>query len=153
MLKQLCNAGKWREHPVAVTMYSYMFGAIFMGIASLYFVIKKRTSEFVIPQEVSTLMYQPIVYYNVKSPNLGANIINFGTSLLFLFFAVSLCSCLCCVHQFCPLLSPNDLVQSSSLVHTGHFLLASAGNSITHFYQIICINFEQLVYGISTRCW
>ena len=48
------TTGKWREHPVAVTMYSYMFGALFMGIASLYFVIKKRTSEFFIPQEVSS---------------------------------------------------------------------------------------------------
>lgn len=44
---------KWREHPVAVTMYSYMFGALFMGISSLYFVIKGRTSEFIIPQESS----------------------------------------------------------------------------------------------------
>ena len=49
-------SGKWREHPVAVTMYTYMFGALFMGIASLYFVIKKQTSEFIIPQEVSTTL-------------------------------------------------------------------------------------------------
>ena len=47
------NIGKWRDHPVAVTMYSYMFGALFMGIASLYFVINGQTSEFIIPQEVS----------------------------------------------------------------------------------------------------
>ena len=63
------TAGKWREHPVAVTMYSYMFGALFMGLASLYFVIKKQTSEFIIPQEVSarTLVGQlPLFYY--RSP-------------------------------------------------------------------------------------
>lgn len=38
---------------MAVTMYSYMFGALFMGIASLYFVVRKQTSEFFIPQEVN----------------------------------------------------------------------------------------------------
>ena len=60
------TAGKWREHPVAVTMYSYMFGALFMGLASLYFVIKKQTSEFIIPQEVSTrtLVGHPLFYYH-----------------------------------------------------------------------------------------
>lgn len=46
--------GKWRDHPVAVTTYSYMFGAIFMGLASLYFVITGQTSEFYIPLDVST---------------------------------------------------------------------------------------------------
>ena len=44
---------------VAMTIYSYMLGAMFMGIASLYFVIKKQTSEFIIPQEVSTLPMLP----------------------------------------------------------------------------------------------
>ena len=92
-------------------MYSYMFGAIFMGIASLYFVIKKQTSEFIIPQEVSTLLC------HVKYPNC-INLIS---------LAVGLCSCLCRIHQFCALLSAHDLVQSSSLLHTGHLLLASAG--------------------------
>lgn len=150
-------AGKWREHPVAVTMYSYMFGAIFMGLASLYFVIKKQTSEFVIPQEVSTLVYQPIINV-LQWEELYQHYIKwlkFGSSIVLVppFLSVSLCSRLCCVHQFCSLLSPHDLVQPSSLLHTGHFLLARAGNmAVTHFYhwQILLPFYEQLVYGIPT---
>ena len=43
----------WRERPVAVTAYSYMFGSLFIGVSSLYFVITGQTSEFSIPITVS----------------------------------------------------------------------------------------------------
>ncbi len=49
----LSPLGKWREHPVAVTAYSYGFGALFMAIASLYFVFTGQTDAFYLPPDVS----------------------------------------------------------------------------------------------------
>ena len=39
---------------MAVTAYSYFFGAIFMGLATIYFAASGHTSDFAIPQKVST---------------------------------------------------------------------------------------------------
>ena len=47
-------------------MYSYMFGALFMGISSLYFVIKKQTSAFIIPQEVCQTSIMLLRRVNIK---------------------------------------------------------------------------------------
>ena len=44
--------GKWRDYPVNVTAYSYAFGAIFMGLATIYFGASGKKSEFLIPQNV-----------------------------------------------------------------------------------------------------
>ena len=51
------NAGKWRDHPVAITAYSYFFGAVFMGLASLYVFPVGKSEEYKIPSQVSLGLY------------------------------------------------------------------------------------------------
>lgn len=54
------SPGKWKDYPVGITGYSYLFGAVYMGLACLYFVMVGRGQEFKLPSKVSfvTLVYQ-----------------------------------------------------------------------------------------------
>ena len=45
-------SGKWKEYPVTITAYSYFFGAMFMGLFSLYYAATGQSREFQIPQKV-----------------------------------------------------------------------------------------------------
>ena len=45
--------GRWKEYPVATTAYSYFFGAMFMGLASLYYPFQGQVDVFKIPVKVS----------------------------------------------------------------------------------------------------
>ena len=47
------SPGKWKDYPVGITGYSYLFGSVYMGLASLYFVMVGRTQEFKLPSKVS----------------------------------------------------------------------------------------------------
>ena len=49
--------GKWRDYPIAVTAYSSFFGAVYVGLASIYFAATGREEEFIMPQAVSTDIY------------------------------------------------------------------------------------------------
>jgi drug/metabolite transporter (DMT)-like permease len=42
---------RWKEYPVATTAYSYFFGAVFMGLASLYYPFQGRVDVYHIPRE------------------------------------------------------------------------------------------------------
>lgn len=50
----LQRQGIWKEYPVAMTAYTYLFGSIFMGVATLYYVFTGQAHLFVIPRHVST---------------------------------------------------------------------------------------------------
>ena len=54
------SPGKWKDYPVGITGYSYLFGSLYMGLACLYFVMVGRSQEFILPSKVSlvTLVYQ-----------------------------------------------------------------------------------------------
>ena len=45
--------GRWKEYPVATTAYSYFFGAMFMGLASLYYPFQGQVDVYKIPVKVS----------------------------------------------------------------------------------------------------
>ena len=42
----------WKEYPIAVTAYTYLFGSIFMSIANLYFVFTGQAHVFILPRQV-----------------------------------------------------------------------------------------------------
>lgn len=44
---------KWQEYPIYVTAYSYFFGALFMGLASIYYAASQQFDKFTIQQTVS----------------------------------------------------------------------------------------------------
>lgn len=44
----------WKSQPIYVTAYSYVFGSVFMGCASLYHVATKQYHAFAIHREVSS---------------------------------------------------------------------------------------------------
>lgn len=46
-------AGRWKDYPVGTTAYSYFFGALFMGLASLYYPVRGEVDVYRIPLEVS----------------------------------------------------------------------------------------------------
>ena len=54
------SPGKWKDYPVGITGYSYLFGSVYMGLACLYFVMVGRSQEFILPSKVSliTSVYQ-----------------------------------------------------------------------------------------------
>ncbi len=43
---------RWRKYPIYVTAYSYFFGAVFMGIGTIYYAASGKYSEFHIPLDV-----------------------------------------------------------------------------------------------------
>ena len=45
-------SGRWKDYPVGTTAYSYFFGAIFMGVTSLYYPIRGQVDIYKIPLEV-----------------------------------------------------------------------------------------------------
>lgn len=46
---------KWQANPIYVTAYSYFFGALFMGLASIYYAASQQFDKFIIPQIVSNM--------------------------------------------------------------------------------------------------
>ncbi len=46
--------GMWKDYPIAMTAYSYLFGATYMGLATLYYVFTGQYDLFWIPQRVRT---------------------------------------------------------------------------------------------------
>ena len=58
------SPGKWKNYPVTVTAYSYFFGALFMGLSTIYFAATGQGDQFVIPQNVSmyACMYVCIMF-------------------------------------------------------------------------------------------
>lgn len=48
--------GVWRSHPIYVTAYSYLFGVLFMGLTSLYYVASGQYSYFHVEEEVSKMV-------------------------------------------------------------------------------------------------
>ena len=56
VLSLIVYIGKWRDYPVGVTAYSYTFGAMFMGIATIYFGATGQKSQFLIPQSVCRVL-------------------------------------------------------------------------------------------------
>ena len=44
---------QWRDKPIFVTAYSYFFGALFMGLASVYYVATKQFEAFKVEDKVS----------------------------------------------------------------------------------------------------
>lgn len=61
----LC-ADKWKDYPIYVTAYSYLFGAVLMGVASvIYTAATGKWSEFIIPEDVRIrwiLVYKQSIY-------------------------------------------------------------------------------------------
>ena len=45
--------GKFKQYPVTVTAYSYFFGAIFMGLSTIYPAVTSQGNAFRIPMSVS----------------------------------------------------------------------------------------------------
>jgi hypothetical protein len=43
---------RWKDYPVGTTAFSYFFGAMFMGLASLYYPITGQVDVYYIPTEV-----------------------------------------------------------------------------------------------------
>lgn len=56
--------GRWKKHPIYVTAYSYFFGALFMGLGSLYYVGTGQYTLFKIPQDVraETIVWYKLIY-------------------------------------------------------------------------------------------
>jgi len=48
---------KWKQYPVTVTAYSYFFGALFMGLSTIYFAASGQGDQFAIPQDVSIYVF------------------------------------------------------------------------------------------------
>ena len=48
-----CIADKWRDHPIYITAYGYFFGALFMGMGSIYYAATKEYAAFTLQPEVS----------------------------------------------------------------------------------------------------
>ena len=57
VLSLIVYIGRWRDYPVGVTAYSYTFGAMFMGIATIYFGATGQKSQFLIPQSVCCVLW------------------------------------------------------------------------------------------------
>ena len=64
------SPGKWKDYPVGITGYSYLFGSVYMGLGCLYFVMVGRSQEFKLPSKVSLVTS---VYYTRPSPTLLAS--------------------------------------------------------------------------------
>ena len=47
------SSGKFKEYPVTITAYSYFFGAIFMGLSTIYPAVTSQGKAFRIPTSVS----------------------------------------------------------------------------------------------------
>ena len=45
-------SGKWKNYPLAVTGYGYLFGSVFMCIFAQYYTLTGQTHLFRIPTEV-----------------------------------------------------------------------------------------------------
>ena len=56
-LSPYLSEGKWKQYPVAVTAYSYFFGALFMGLSTIYFAASGQGDQFAIPQDVSIYVF------------------------------------------------------------------------------------------------
>lgn len=39
---------KWKNHPIYVTAYSYMFGALFMALTSIYYLASGKADRYLI---------------------------------------------------------------------------------------------------------
>ena len=50
---RVSTAGKWKDYPIAVTAYGYLFGSLFMGSFTLYYIWSGQPEQFLIPQHVS----------------------------------------------------------------------------------------------------
>ena len=53
---------EWRHLPIFVTTYSYFFGALFMGLASIYYAASQKYDKFIVQGEVSVLLSYSSVY-------------------------------------------------------------------------------------------
>ncbi len=45
-------SAKWKDYPIAITATCYFFGAIYMGLASTYFLFTNQVEEFRMPRYV-----------------------------------------------------------------------------------------------------
>ena len=68
------SPGKWKNYPVTVTAYSYFFGALFMGLSTIYFAATGQGDQFAIPQNVSmyACMYVCLYVFPPKGGYQGA---------------------------------------------------------------------------------
>lgn len=46
----MAPACKWKDYPIAVTGYAYLFGSLFMGSFTLYYIWSGQPEQFIIPQ-------------------------------------------------------------------------------------------------------
>ena len=84
-------AGKWKDYPVGTTAYSYFFGAMFMGLASLYYPITGQVDVYQIPSQVRERERE-------REGGYGVTIIllmRYLQSLYALVFAIFITSALC----------------------------------------------------------
>jgi len=91
------NDSPWRQRPIAVTAWSYLFGTIFMALSSLYYVITKQFDKFThFPNEeiypiiyaifiASSLCYMLITWCNMQ---VSATVVTATWPLQVLFCAV-----------------------------------------------------------------
>ena len=82
---------------------------MFMGSFTLYYIWSGQPEQFIIPQHVS------------KHKQLSHTI-------MLLFFLVSVCISICCIHHFCLLLLSDHLVQQIPSLQYHDCILAYAGN-------------------------
>ena len=71
------SAGKWRNYPVAITAYAYLFGFIYMGLASLYVFPTGNSKDYKIPPEVSTYTHVYTQYGNAQQMKVTNSLLAF----------------------------------------------------------------------------
>ena len=104
---------RWKSYPIMVTAWSYGFGAVAMGLATIYYY--KHPDQFVLPGKV--------LVFAVWSLAVAVMV-----DVLYSMFPTDVvCSGLCCVHHFGILLPVDHMGQPTPAIHYCHCILASTG--------------------------
>ena len=117
---------KWREYPVNVTAYSYFFGAVFMGLASIYYY--NQPEVYVLPNEVCVL-WSWLIYLDQLFRKYQPNAVLYNNNNNKSSVPIdTVCAGVCHIHHFCPLLSADHMGQHAHLVYPCHCFLATTGD-------------------------
>ena len=104
------RSAQWKQLPITVTAWSYGFGTLAMGLASVYYY--SQPEEFVMPASVSARMPLQHSTGNHRPPFSNPGLV---------------CTGLRCVHHVSTMLLAPDVVQSPHCFLCGHCLLATSG--------------------------
>lgn len=116
----ILSSGKWKQYPIYVTAYGYFFGALFMGLSSMFYVAKNQTHLFRIPQEVRKFSQSNLDFLIV---------VVFIVVVVVVVVAEYLCPDLCRLHYLRHVLHAHHMVKHPPLCYHSNSILAHTGSS------------------------